>query len=574
MLKNTQNVRLTVFFKMLPFLRQHKLTTFLIIIFRMLMLLVSLVTPFAYKYYLDNIIHQNVNHLPYVVLAYVVLFIVQTLLIYLLTFGENRYKNRLRISLKKVLLRTLSTIKMNEYEQYKLGDLRNIVEEDTLVLEEFLFKHCIGYGFSILTILSLVLFMFIFDWHLALLGILMISLSFVLTRLFGQRLKEISLKTRAGVGDIESFVYSSLQNWKEIKTSNLEDVMANGLKEKWKKYSSDVLKHTFYNYFAVALNVFNMFVVTRLCFYLGGGVLVYYGILSIATMLIIINYYEQLNSEMTNLTKNIIELKSQEPQIMRVFDVIEIELEPKNDRVSNGNIEVENLNFCYPNLNAKVLNGLTMTINKYDTVAIVGKSGSGKSTFLKLLLNLLEPNEGSISINGVDVLNIKQESLYHVISAVMQDPQFFNMSIYKNLLLVKPNASESDIISACMLSNIHEDIICFPDGYDTLVGERGGKLSGGQLQRLAIARILLLDPDIIIFDEVTSSLDIENEYKILDSLQKISEYKTIIAVTHRLSTVKSTDYLFLLSEGKVGLNDSTAEILESSPKLIELFSQL
>ena len=218
--------------------------------------------------------------------------------------------------------------------------------------------------------------------------------------------------------------------------------------------------------------------------------------------------------------------------------------------VTAGDIKFNKVSFSYNN-NRKILKSVSLDIPSGKKIAIVGPSGAGKSTVGRLLFRFYDSTEGNILIDNQDIVRCTQNSLRNNIAVVPQDTVLFNESIYFNIKYANNNANKDDVIKAASVANIHHFIDSLPDKYDTLVGERGLKLSGGEKQRVAIARAVLKNPKIILFDEATSSLDSESENKILHSMKEISKNITSLIIAHRLSTIKDADNIYVLNEGEV-----------------------
>ena len=227
--------------------------------------------------------------------------------------------------------------------------------------------------------------------------------------------------------------------------------------------------------------------------------------------------------------------------------------------VKSGDIEFRNVFFSY-NENRKILKNISIDIPSGKKIAIVGPSGAGKSTIGRLLFRFYDSSQGKILIDNQDIVNCTQESLHKNIAVVPQDTVLFNESIFFNIKYADNNASKEDVISAAILANIHHFIDDLPDKYNTMVGERGLKLSGGEKQRIAIARAVLKKPKIIIFDEATSSLDSKSENKILNSMKKISKDITSLVIAHRLSTISDADNIYVLDHGNI-IESGTHEYL-------------
>lgn len=230
-------------------------------------------------------------------------------------------------------------------------------------------------------------------------------------------------------------------------------------------------------------------------------------------------------------------------------------------KVVNGNIEFKNVSFKYNENNRKVLDNISFSMQSKEKNAIIGMSGEGKTTIFKLLLKQYDDYEGTILIDGHDIQSLSEKSLRNAITIVNQEPMLFNMSIKNNLLMVNSKASEDEIKEACRLANIDEFIETLPGKYDEIIEENNNNLSVGQKQRLAIARAILKDTPIILFDEVTSSLDKNSKKQIEKAIEEISKIKTIIVIAHTLDSVENFDNIIVIKEGEISEQGSHAELL-------------
>ncbi|HEX8923225.1 MAG TPA: ATP-binding cassette domain-containing protein, partial [Patescibacteria group bacterium] len=227
-----------------------------------------------------------------------------------------------------------------------------------------------------------------------------------------------------------------------------------------------------------------------------------------------------------------------------------------------GRIEFRDVGFVYPKNQEKILDGISLEIEEGQQVAFVGRSGAGKTTLTKLLLRFYDPSEGTILVDGKDIKKMRKSDLRSIIGIVPQEPIMFNNTIKFNLAYGRDEASMEEIRNAARSANILEFIEKLPNGWETQVGERGIKLSGGQKQRLAIARALLADPRILVFDEATSNLDSESEKKIQAALVEVSKARTVIIIAHRFSTIRQADKIVVLSNGSVAETGKHKELLE------------
>lgn len=265
----------------------------------------------------------------------------------------------------------------------------------------------------------------------------------------------------------------------------------------------------------------------------------------------------------------------------RIFEVMDTEPEPylrgaQQEQPIQGEVVFDNVRFGYDKSNP-VLKGLTFTASPGEMIGLVGKSGAGKSTTINLICRFYEPDAGSLTIDGTDYRDISLQTLRRQIGIVLQEPFLFNGTIAENIAYGKPGASLDEIMEAAKAANAHNFILGKPDGYDTMVGERGAKLSGGERQRVSIARAILHNPRILILDEATSSVDVETEKQIQEAIGRLTTGRTTFAIAHRLSTLRNADRLIVLDGGQIVEMGTHAELMEKQGefyKLVETQSQV
>ncbi|MDQ1424151.1 MAG: hypothetical protein QOD72_1649, partial [Acidimicrobiaceae bacterium] len=317
--------------------------------------------------------------------------------------------------------------------------------------------------------------------------------------------------------------------------------------------------------------------------------------ITIGTLVALAAFVTRIYTPLTGLTNARVDLMTALVSFERVFEVLDAPI-AIDDRLGAvdlenpmGRIEVDHVTFHYPadtavasleavgteqTIGGEVLHDVSLTIEPGQMVALVGPSGAGKTTLAALVPRLYDVSAGAIRVDGHDVRDLTQTSLRAAIGVVAQDPHLFHESVQANLRYARPHATDDELIAACRAARIHETLAALPDGYNTVVGERGYRLSGGEKQRLAIARMLLKDPAIVILDEATSHLDSENEAAVQDALEHALQGRTSIVIAHRLSTVRDADLICVIDEGRVVERGTHTSLIAAGGLYADLYRTL
>jgi ATP-binding cassette subfamily B protein len=288
-----------------------------------------------------------------------------------------------------------------------------------------------------------------------------------------------------------------------------------------------------------------------------GGVLFIRGEVSIGTVLAFLGYVGSLFSPVQGLSGVYQTIQRASVSLDEIFAILDVQ-EHLGDRPNaqtvtsvRGEVVFENVRFTYEQSNRPILNSLNLAVRAGETIAIVGPSGAGKTTMLALLMRFYDPNEGSIRLDGIDLRDLKQSSLRRNIGVVLQDPLLFNDTVRNNIAYGRPEAAMAEVVEAAKAANAHDFISRLPEGYETVLGERGGRLSVGERQRVTVARALIKNPPIIMLDEATSSLDAESETMVQEALERLMKGRTTFVIAHRLSTVVNADRIIVLKDGGI-----------------------
>lgn len=521
--------------------------------FKLWNLVFGLIPLFLYSYLVNRVlVAKNLNELWPVIAGYLAVFLLATIGIAVSKRFSNQLILKYDVRIKNKLLKKILSLDHDVYSKYSIGDVKSRIENDAAVAGRFFTTHILDFIYSVVYAVALAVILLCYDWRIALLSFIFVPVSLVTVNFLGGKAKAAGEELWRLQSKYESFLHANLQNWKDIKMSNLEEAQLAELNGHYKKIRPVWFRNQLYLHLGITYSFFTKNFITQLFIYFIGGLFVLKGYSEVAVLLVFISFYGQFFGFIESISNSIMNYKSDSVNIGKVIEILELEADRRPyKRMEGTDLAAHNLHFTYEGNESFALDGISFSVRKGEHLAIVGESGSGKSTLAKLLTGQLKPQEGTVSIGEVDIYSVSSESVSDKVSIVSQEPVLFNMTIRDNLLLARAGATEAELIGCCRRARIYDYIDTLEDQMDTVIGEKGVKLSGGQKQRLSIARAFLQDRDIIIFDESTSALDNENESDIIAELKSLSAGKTMISIAHRLSTILDCDKVMVLQAGKV-----------------------
>jgi len=465
----------------------------------------------------------------------------------------------------KLYLKTLD-LPVAYFSEKKKGDLLARMTSDVKEIEGSIINSLEALAREPITICIVLISMLAISTKLTLFVFIFLPIAGFLISIVGKKLKSQSLKAQKETGVFLSFLEETLGGLKIIKGFNAEEKLSQKFTSsttKFKDIMTAVLQRKglaspFSEFLGVA-------VVITVLWYGGSLVLGNNSSLSPQEFMGYIGLFYTIINPVKSITTVNYNIKKGNASAERVFEVLETDnpiKEIENAIVADTlttEIQLKNASFKYED--EYVLRDFNLSIPKGHTVALVGQSGSGKSTIANLVTRFYDLNEGTITIDGVDIKNLTKKSLRGLMGLVTQDAILFNDTVKNNIALGKENASENEILEAAKIANAHDFILELPLGYDTNIGDSGNKLSGGQKQRLSIARAVLKNPPIMVLDEATSALDTESERLVQDALEKMMKNRTSIVIAHRLSTIQNANTIVVLQKGKIVEQGSHIELL-------------
>ena len=452
--------------------------------------------------------------------------------------------------MRRKLFDHYENLSFSYYDQHNTGQMMSRLVSDLFDISEAAHHGPENLFISLVKIVGSFIFLFIIQWNLAIILLVIVLLMIFFSAKQNRRMQATFLDNRRKIGDINASLQDSLSGIRIVQSFANEDIE----REKFRLGNEAFLDSKRDNYHAMGSfqsgNTFfqgMMYLVTLLA----GGYFIALGQMSAADLAMYALYIGIFISPIQILVELTEMIQKGMSGFIRYQAIIDIEPEITDcvDAVDmkhpDGDICYHDVSFSYED-NEIVLNNIDFTIKSGKSVALVGPSGGGKTTICSLLPRFYDITDGSITIGGQNIKNIKLESLRNSIGIVQQDVYLFGASVKENIAYGKPDATFDEIVEAAKKANIHDFIMTLPDGYDTFVGERGTRLSGGQKQRISIARVFLKNPPILILDEATSALDNESEQHIQKSLDALSKNRTTITIAHRLSTIQNADEILVI----------------------------
>ena len=500
-------------------------------------------------------------------LQYIVMAILTLVFMYILLSEEyvSLYNSTYKESanLRKGIAENLAQLPLAYFSKHDLSDLSQTIMSDVERVEHSM-SHSIPKVVAMWLFFPLMgLIMLIGNWKLGLAAIIPTLLSFMINPLAKQ--KEVSEYSRYFnvLRDNSELFQETIELQQEISSFNQADKVKKNLYKKMEESERIHLKVEVLPMLAVGISSSLSYISLAVVLAVGIQLLIHNEI----SLLYLIGYLigaikvkELFDVSREGMT----EMSYIEPAIVRIKEIKNAALQEGEDTdLSSYDIEFKNVSFAY-NKDAKVLKDVSFTAKQGEVTALVGISGSGKTSVLRLISRLYDYDTGSILIDGKDIKNISTESLFKNVSIVFQDVTLFNTSIMENIRLGRESATDEEVKEAAVLANCMDFIEKLPDGFNTLIGENGAELSGGERQRISIARAFLKDAPVLILDEISASLDVDNEKKIQDSLNKLIKDKTVIIISHRLKSIENVNKIVVIDEGVVETAGNHGELMKQS----------
>ena len=509
---------------------------------------------------------DKLSILDFAVLAVIVIAIFGALSSYLEKYLTTSVGQWVMHDLRRVLYSHIQKLSLSYHDQKRTGDLISTVTSDIDAVQGLISQVLLGLLVNMLTLAGMALVMLYLNWQFTLIALLVAPGLFLVVYHYTHRIKKASRAVRRQEGEVVSVLEEVLSSIRVVKAFAREDYEQKRFEQESRQSVEKALQARSIK--AKLPPIVEIIVACGTCLVLWYGArLVLAGGLTSGELLVFLLYLGKMYKPMRELSKMTDTISKAAVGWERIRAVLENEMQVRDLPGAKpaprfkGRIEFDRVNFSY-NETQPVLKDLSLKIQPGQLAALVGPTGAGKTTIVSLLPRFYDLTSGEVSIDGIDIRRFKIKSLRRQISFVLQESLLFRAPVWQNIAYGKPEASHDEIVRAAKLANADEFIDRMPDGYDTMIGERGVTLSGGQRQRIAIARAIIRDAPILILDEPSAGLDSASEKLVFDALGNLMTGKTSIVIAHRLATVRRADVIFVIDDGRVVEQGTHEELLD------------
>jgi len=504
------------------------------------------------------------------------LFLVQGLLIMGHSYLTASAGQRIIADFRMHLFSHLQSLSLGFFARRRTGELMSRLMNDVGALQTTLTEIPIDLAKQVVTLVGGLTILFVMNWRLCLLILLLLPAIVLVARFFGRHLKALSTAIQDETARASTILEEVLSGIRIVKSFVREDYERARFGAQVRRTLDIVLRRARIMAVFVPTITFATFAAAAVVLWYGGSQVIR-GTMSPGDMIAFVLYAGLLIGPFGTFARLFSHIKEAQGALERVFEILDTRpdvADAPNARPLppvRGTVAMEGVSFSYDG-HTTVLSDLTFKVQPGEVVAVVGPSGSGKTTLINLVHRFYDPATGVVTIDGHDLKSVTMQSLYQQIALVPQEMHLFGGTIRDNIRYGRVSASDEEIVAAARAANAHKFIIAFPDGYDTLVGEKGVNLSGGQRQRIAIARAVLKDPRILILDEATSSLDTESELLVQDALDRLMAGRTTFVIAHRLSTIQKADRILVLDKGRLVEEGTHAALLDKKGLYYHLYT--
>jgi len=519
--------------------------------------LLSIVSPFLVRDIFDEALPENDNRLlTILVLGLIGIAVFTGILGVFQTWLSNQVGQRVMHDLRTTVYRHLQRLSLAFFTRTRTGEVQSRIANDIGGVEGVVTSTATSIVSNVTTVIAAVVAMFLLDWRLAVFSLALIPLFVLLTRRVGNVRRRITTDRQRTMADISTLVEESLSVSGMLlgKTMGRTGELAERFQGESDRLANLEVKRVMAGRWMMASIQMSFAIMPALVYWFAGQSFI--GGVTLGTVVAFTTLQTRLFWPVGSLLNVQLDAQTSLALFDRVFEYLDqpVEIIEREDAVDlppcRGDVAFDDVWFRYGE-GPWTLEDVSFEVPAGTTTALVGETGSGKTTIGYLVARLYDVDRGSVTIDGIDIRSATMASVARTIGVVSQETYLFHASIRENLRFAKPDATDEEVEEAARAARIHELIATLPDGYDTMVGERGYRFSGGEKQRMAIARTILRNPPVLVLDEATSALDTQTERMVQEALDRLAENRTTIAIAHRLSTVRDADQIIVLDKGRI-----------------------
>ncbi|GAA0076071.1 ABC transporter ATP-binding protein [Clostridium sp. CTA-5] len=565
--------------RLLGYVSKYKGYMFASLIFALISNILIVFIPLIIGKAIDKIISKgevDFDSLIKKIILLGVIYLISALFTWLFNAVANMVAYNTVKDLRNEALNKINTLPLKYFDRNPHGDIISRLTNDMDNISDGLFQAITQFYPGIITILSSIILMIILSFKLTVVIVLMTPLCFLIASFITKRSTKMFKEQQKTLGELNGYIEEIIGNQKVVRLFGYEKRAQESFSEiNGRLYKCGQLAQ----FYSSLTNPSTRFVnnVTYILVGLIGGIFSVLSGLSVGVISSFLTYSTQFSQPINNITSVATQLQAAFASSERVFSILD-EKSEKTDSKDNenikrceGNVKFENVSFSY-NKKVPLIEEFSVDIKKGSTVAIVGPTGAGKTTLVNLLMRFYDLDKGKITIDGKEINNLTRDSLRNQFGMVLQDTWLFEGTIKENIAYGNPNATLEEIQNAAKSAYIHSFIKRLPDGYETMITESGGNLSEGQKQLLTIARVMLIDPPILILDEATSNVDTRTELKIQNAFLSIMNGRTSFVIAHRLSTIRDADIILVMNNGKIVERGKHEELVDKGGIYTELYN--